>query len=129
MKRLLESLLKPAVWIARAAVTVVAVWVVLLFFGGTRQQIDPSVVEQRLVQGMSVSDVEYALALPPGTLRPSADGVARLTSSGLMASFVPQHNIYLLFSAESGLTGAFVEVVYQLDELSKDIPLKGGSPE
>lgn len=104
------------------AVLVIGSW-------GSGQLYQPSVVQPKLARGMSVREVERALALPSQTLvqrlKRAADGTyrVRLATSGWGCWFVPQYDVTLLFTPGQQLAECSAELHWRIDEVYVPMPL------
>lgn len=109
------------------AIVMVAVPVLCLW--GDGQSLQPSTIQPKLVQGMSLREAEYSLAMPTNSLvsrlERASDGTffIRLAKSGLGSWFVPQYEVTLTFTPAKRLERCLVELHWRLDEVYLPTPI------
>lgn len=112
-------------WFAGMVLVVLvhAVWFMIsLSYWGSGQVITPEIVEKKLKLGMTPSQCEYALAVPPGSIVEQSslrsDRITRvhLCESGIGSWFVPQYEITLVFDSRGKLDKCDAEIHWRCDE-------------
>jgi hypothetical protein len=99
-------------------------------YWGSGQEFHPEVIGARLSRGMTLSEAEYALGLPPerlveGLLEQSNDeSVAILSDTGLGRFFVPQFHIALIFDQNEQLDRCVAEIQWRIDEITYPVAMK-----
>jgi hypothetical protein len=100
---------------------VLASLAVFTFAWGRGQALTPETVAHKLTIGMSVSEAEAALAMPPGSLDSNRESLDRgfavyAADSGVGCMFFPQYSICLVFDEAGGLDRCLAEVHWRCDE-------------